>query len=157
MSNFKVFFSLHPTSHIYLDALSLYCHLAFLSLFSPLPHCAVSCSTSRTSRGSHLLHSAWKPSHFFTAVKCAKVLLITSYYIIVLLQEESCSIQASPEYWSQGSVNGKIILCTQFTMQHTARLNEAIHSTGSFVSAFIYHTVVVTPLLRDISLNLFTK
>lgn len=36
MSNFKVFFSFHPTPHIYLDALSLYYHLAFLLLFFPL-------------------------------------------------------------------------------------------------------------------------
>lgn len=42
----------------------------------------------------------------------------------LIKEEDSCSIQASPEYWSQGSINGKMTLSTQFTIQHIVlRLN----------------------------------
>lgn len=37
-----------------------------------------------------------------------------SHYNLVVLQDESCSIQTSPESWSQSSINGKNTLFNQF-------------------------------------------
>uniref|UniRef100_A0A3Q0R8P0 Interferon regulatory factor 8 n=1 Tax=Amphilophus citrinellus TaxID=61819 RepID=A0A3Q0R8P0_AMPCI len=65
--------------------------------------------------------------------------LLTSYFIIVLLQEEGCSIQASPEYWSQGSINGKILLCTQFTIQPLCQMMISFYYGGKLM-----HSTLVT-------------
>lgn len=46
-------------------------------------------------------------------------LLTTAHFTTVFLQEEGRSIQASPEYWSQGSINGKTTFSTQLTIQYT--------------------------------------
>lgn len=89
-SNHRFPISLLPPRHI--CRLMHFAFAVFLTLFSVY----------------HTLLSPLTPSRLdLHDCKMYNVALLTTAYNAVLLQEEGCNIQASPEYWSQGSINGK--------------------------------------------------
>ncbi len=100
--------SFSPLSHLFLDTF-----IAAQLFFS---HChTVLSPPTLVAPSMHLLPL---DLHYCEAYKGA--LLTTTYDVVVFLQEEGCSIQASPEYWSQGSVSGKKTFSTPaYNMTHT--------------------------------------
>lgn len=62
------------------------------------------------------LVSLFLPSVSSPPVVALSVTAVSHYsVVVVVLQDESCSIQTSPESWSQGSVNGKLHFSSRFS------------------------------------------
>lgn len=75
--------------------------LSLCVTFVSLPHCSACSSTLSLD-----VHDC----------EVYKGALLAASYDVFFLQEDGCIIQASPEYWSQGSISGKTTFFTQFGM-----------------------------------------